>query len=107
VVPQRRAVVTYVYYNMKDPVWGGYTPEKVALRRSVGLAYDIQAEINVVRNGTAIEAVSPIPPGVLGYDANFNLGVPTIPPRPRRCSTCSVMSTRTATAGATCRTADR
>jgi ABC-type transport system substrate-binding protein len=67
-------VVTYVYYNMKDPVWGGYTPEKVALRRAVGLAYDIQAEIHVVRNGTAIEAVSPIPPGVLGYDPNFNLG---------------------------------
>jgi ABC-type transport system substrate-binding protein len=72
--PSVEPVVTYVYYNMKDPVWGGYTPEKVALRRSVGLAYDIQAEINVVRNGTAIEAVSPIPPGVLGYDANFNLG---------------------------------
>jgi len=72
--PSVEASVTYVYYNMKDPVWGGYTPEKVALRRAVGLAYDIQTEINLVRNGTAIEAVSPIPPGVLGYDPDFNLG---------------------------------
>ncbi|QJR11664.1 Heme-binding protein A [Usitatibacter rugosus] len=72
--PSVEASVTYVYYNMKDPVWGGYTPEKVALRRAVGLGYDIQTEINLVRNGTAIEAVSPIPPGVLGYDASFNLG---------------------------------
>ena len=72
--PSVEPVVTYVYYNMKDPVWGGYTPEKVALRRAVGLAYDVQAEIHMVRNGTAIEAVSPIPPGVLGYDPNFNLG---------------------------------
>lgn len=72
--PSVEASVTYVYYNMKDPVWGGYTPEKVALRRAVGLAYDIQTEINLVRNGTAIPAVTPIPPGVLGYDANFNLG---------------------------------
>jgi oligopeptide transport system substrate-binding protein len=66
--------VTYLYWNMKDPVFGGYTPEKVALRRAIHLAYSNEEEIYLVRNGTAIEAHSLIPPGVLGYDPNFNLG---------------------------------
>ena len=66
--------VTYLYWNMKDPVFGGYTPEKVALRRAIHLAYSNEEEIFLVRNGTAIEAHSLIPPGVLGYDPNFSLG---------------------------------
>ena len=66
--------VTYLYFNMRDPVWGGYTPEKVALRRAVSLAYSNEEEIFLVRNGTAVEAQSLIPPGVLGYDPAFNLG---------------------------------
>jgi ABC-type transport system substrate-binding protein len=74
VFPSVETGTTYVYYNMKDPVWGGYTPAQIALRRAVGYAYDIDEEINLVRNGMGIEAVTPLPPGVLGYDANFNLG---------------------------------
>ena len=31
------------YFNMEDPVVGGYTPEKVALRRAISLAYDVDA----------------------------------------------------------------
>jgi ABC-type transport system substrate-binding protein len=67
-------VLTYLYFNMKDPVFGGYTPEKVALRRAMSLAYDNEEEIQLVRNGMAIEAQTPVPPGVLGYDPNFSLG---------------------------------
>jgi ABC-type transport system substrate-binding protein len=66
--------VTYLYFNMKDPTFGGYAPEKVALRRALSLAYSNEEEIYMVRNGTAIEAHSLLPPGVLGYDPNFNLG---------------------------------
>ena len=66
--------VTYLYFNMKDPTFGGYTPEKVALRRAISLAYSNEEEINLVRNGTAMEAQSLIPPGVLGYDPAFNIG---------------------------------
>jgi ABC-type transport system substrate-binding protein len=55
-------------------VFGGYTADKVALRRALSLAYDNQEEVNLVRNGMAIEAQTPVPPGVLGYDPNFNLG---------------------------------
>ena len=66
--------VTYLYFNMKDPTFGGYSPEKVALRRALSLAYSNEEEVHMVRNGTAIEAHSLLPPGVLGYDPNFNLG---------------------------------
>jgi ABC-type transport system substrate-binding protein len=56
------------YFNMEDPIVGGYTPEKVALRRAVGLAYDIEAEIRGVRRGQAIAAQAPMAPGTYGYD---------------------------------------
>ena len=51
-----RADVTYTYFNMADPVVGGYTPEKVALRRAISLAYDVEREIRQVRRGLAIAA---------------------------------------------------
>jgi peptide/nickel transport system substrate-binding protein len=63
-----------MYFNMKDPIVGGYTPEKVALRRAISLAYNNQENAELLRNGTAIEAQSLLPPGVLGYDPNFNTG---------------------------------
>jgi ABC-type transport system substrate-binding protein len=66
--------VTYLYFNMKDPTFGGYTPEKVALRRAISLAYSNEDEIFLIRNGTALEAQSLLPPGVLGYDPRFSIG---------------------------------
>jgi ABC-type transport system substrate-binding protein len=73
-VPDIEAVTTYMYFNMRDPTVGGYTPEKVALRRAISLGYDNQEEVTLIRNGTAIEAQTLVPPGVLGYDPAFNLG---------------------------------
>jgi len=58
-------------FNMEDPVIGGYTPEKVALRRAISLAQDIEREIRVIRRGLAIPAQSPISPGTTGYDPKF------------------------------------
>jgi ABC-type transport system substrate-binding protein len=63
--------ITYSYFGMKDPVVGGYEPEKVALRRAMVLGQDIDAEIKIARKNQAIIAQSPIGPGALGYDANF------------------------------------
>ena len=73
-IPDIETTTTYLYFNMKDATVGGYTPEKVALRRAISLAYDNDEEINLVRNGTAIEAQSLVPPGVLGYDPAFRTG---------------------------------
>ena len=73
-IPNVEADVTYLYWNMKDPVFGGLEPERVALRRAIGLAYDNPTEIHLLRNGMGLEAQSPLPPGVVGYDPNFNVG---------------------------------
>ena len=60
--------VFFTYFGMNDPVVGGYTPEKVALRRAIALAYDVDAAIRVNARGQAIAAQSVLPPGAIGYD---------------------------------------
>jgi len=62
---------TLTVYNMEDPVVGGYTPDKVALRRALNLAIDVKREIEVVRYGQAIPAQSPAVPHTTGYVASF------------------------------------
>ena len=57
----------YLYFNMEDPVVGGVTPERIALRRAVMMAYDVEQEIKVVRNGQALPATQPVPPGAEGH----------------------------------------
>jgi ABC-type transport system substrate-binding protein len=59
--------VTFAYFNMEDPVVGGYAPEKVALRRAVCSAYNLPDEIRVIRNGQALPATQPLPPDVEGH----------------------------------------
>ncbi|HXF77611.1 MAG TPA: ABC transporter substrate-binding protein [Usitatibacter sp.] len=63
--------LTYSYFAMEDPVVGGYTPDKVALRRAISLGVDIEKEIHIPRKNQAVAAYSPIGPGVSGYDPNF------------------------------------
>jgi len=58
--------VTMSYFNMEDPVVGGYAPAKVALRRAVQLSYDTDYEIRIIRRGQAIPAQAPIAPGRAG-----------------------------------------
>ena len=101
--------VTFSYFGMEHPVVGGYTPDKVALRRAIALAYDGEEEIALVRQGQAIAAQAIVPPLMSGYDPALKTEMSEFRPRAReaRCSTCTATSTRTATAGATCPTARR
>jgi ABC-type transport system substrate-binding protein len=73
-MPDVEPTTTYTYYNMRDATLGGYSAEKVALRRAIGLAYNNDEEINLIRNGQAIQAKTFVPPGVLGYDPEFSTG---------------------------------
>jgi ABC-type transport system substrate-binding protein len=63
--------LAFTYFNMDDPVVGGYEPHKVALRRAIGLAMDVQREIRVIRRGQAVPAQSMVVPHTTGYDAAF------------------------------------
>ncbi len=66
-----RSVVDVAIFNVEHPVVGGYTPERVALRRAISLAYSVEDEIRLVRKGQSIPAQSPVAPLVTGYDAAF------------------------------------
>ncbi|MDO9092456.1 MAG: ABC transporter substrate-binding protein [Rubrivivax sp.] len=67
---QEVAVSTwYTYFGMENPVVGGYEPHKVALRRALAMAYDVQREIDLVRRGQAVAPQTILPPGIPGYDA--------------------------------------
>jgi ABC-type transport system substrate-binding protein len=66
-----RADVAMSYFAMENPVVGGYEPHKVALRRAIALAVDLEREIRLVRRNQAIPAQSPIGPQTYGYDPAF------------------------------------
>ncbi|MEW9898345.1 ABC transporter substrate-binding protein [Chitinivorax sp. PXF-14] len=68
---EQQPEIVYNHFNMDDPVVGGYTPEKVALRRAFTMSYNSLKEAMVLRNGQAIEAQGPWSPGIVGYDASF------------------------------------
>ena len=63
-----RSDVTFSYFNMDDPVVGGYTPDKVALRRAISLAYDVDKQVRLVRRGQAVPAQGLIAQELSGYD---------------------------------------
>jgi ABC-type transport system substrate-binding protein len=63
--------MTYTAFNTRDPVVGGFTKEKIALRRAMAMAYNIDDEIKVVRKGQAVALQMPIPAGVVGHDPNY------------------------------------
>lgn len=60
--------VVYAYFNMEDPVVGGYDPAHVALRRAIAMAYDNKEEVRLLRRGLAVPAQGMVVPDVTGYD---------------------------------------
>ncbi|TFW28327.1 ABC transporter substrate-binding protein [Massilia horti] len=69
----------YMWMNMEDPVLGGYSKEKVALRRAISMSYNNAEDIALLKKGFAVKAESPLPRNVLGYDPNYRSPVPYDP----------------------------
>jgi ABC-type transport system substrate-binding protein len=65
------ADLTMSIYNMDHPVLGGYTPDRVALRRAINLASNTGQEIRLARKNQAVPAQSPTMPNTIGFDADF------------------------------------
>ncbi len=65
----------YAYFNMDDPVVGGYTRERIALRRAIVMAFDTPAMIRTLYQGQAMRATQPVPPGVAGHDDRLDVHI--------------------------------
>ncbi len=61
----------YLIFNMDDPTVGGYTAEKVALRRAVSLGMDTANEIAYAYNGQGAVAQSVLLPFTSAFDPKF------------------------------------
>jgi ABC-type transport system substrate-binding protein len=58
----------FVDFNMEDPVVGGMSNDKIALRRAIAMGLNTQNLIDVVYAGQGQPANQMIPPGVSGHD---------------------------------------
>ena len=61
----------FYYFNMEDPTVGGYTPERVALRRAIGLGMDTGTVIAYAFNNLGTLAQGPTLPHTSAYDATL------------------------------------
>jgi ABC-type transport system substrate-binding protein len=57
--------------NMDDPVLGGMALPRVALRRAIAMALDVDSLIRIVYNGQGLPAAQLVPPGVAGFDPDL------------------------------------
>jgi ABC-type transport system substrate-binding protein len=66
-----RSDMLMTFFNMVDPVIGGYTPDKVALRRAVALALNDDERRSLIEHDQAIAAQSVVAPFTSGYDEHY------------------------------------
>lgn len=64
-----RASTFYLGFNMLDPVVGGNQEQAAKLRQALSIAIDQEEFISIFMNGRGIPAMSPLPPGIFGFEA--------------------------------------
>ena len=100
--------LTFTYFNMDDPLVGGYSNAQVALRRAIAMGFNVDELIRVLYAGNALPANQLLPPGVNGHDTSLPPGnLSTIPLRRARCWIASASRTSMATGSARRRTGSR
>jgi oligopeptide transport system substrate-binding protein len=73
--------ITYTFFNMQERIGeqpnpvGGFSKERIALRRAIAMAYKIDDQIKIIRKGQAIRAQYPIPPGIAGHDPGYKSSI--------------------------------
>ncbi len=63
--------ITYSLINQRDPLLGGSSKEKIALRRAILMSYDLRAEITQLRLKQAVPVQGIVPFGVQGHDPDY------------------------------------
>jgi oligopeptide transport system substrate-binding protein len=61
----------YMMFNIRDVVIGGLQKEKIALRRAMSLAYNLEELVRIIYQGEAVVAQHLIPPGQNGRDPHY------------------------------------
>ena len=78
--------IIYLFFNTQEKIGGepnplgGFTTEKIALRRAIAMAYNVEDQIRIIRKGQSIRAHYPIPPGVAGHEPGFRGSIAYNPP---------------------------
>jgi ABC-type transport system substrate-binding protein len=73
--------IIYMHFNTQEKIGdepnplGGFSKEKIALRRAIAMAYRIDDQLRIIRQGQAVKAEYPIPPGVAGHDPNYKSSI--------------------------------
>jgi oligopeptide transport system substrate-binding protein len=62
-----KSSISYLGFNMVDPILGGNSKEARLLRRAISIAIDYEELISVFANGRGLAAQGPLPPGIFGY----------------------------------------
>jgi oligopeptide transport system substrate-binding protein len=71
--------LSFTYFNMDDPQVGGYTPERIALRRAIVMGLNFPDVIRVLWQGQALKATQAVPPGSWGHDPKLDIRPPYDP----------------------------
>ena len=77
--------ITYFPFNMKDPVLGGLSKEKIALRRAIAMSFDTMETIRDIRRNNAVPVQYIVPEGVQGFNRIFALPTRITRLWPMRC----------------------
>lgn len=71
----KEAEITFSMLNMRDPVVGGNSLEKVALRRAIAMSFNVHEYIRILRKGQAVKAEMLVPAGISGHNPNYRSSV--------------------------------
>jgi oligopeptide transport system substrate-binding protein len=63
--------IEYLAFNMQDPTFGGYTPDKRKLRQAISLSVDSESYVELMNQGLGVKADFLIPRGLGGYDPSY------------------------------------
>jgi ABC-type transport system substrate-binding protein len=75
--PDEIAYTTYTTLNTAEKIGeepnalGGFSPERVALRRAIAMAWRIDEQILILDKNQSTRAHTPLPPAVSGHDPQF------------------------------------
>ncbi len=67
--------IVFQFFNMEDPVVGGYDAKHIALRRAIAMGFPRNETIARIRHGQAVPVEYAIPEGVAGNNPNIKSAI--------------------------------